>query len=344
MRFLLLAAAVLIGAAGSIPVTSWAAGADAPVLRDIQGRGVVRCSVEITPGFAAHDAAGRPTGFMVDLCRALAAAVLGDANAVDIRRSSRPQEFLALENGELDVSFAQTSWTVRRDTEFQVDFGPVVFHDGQGFATWRTAGANPFEAANASVCVAEATTAQNNLQDYLAKTGRGWQVRTYRTLADGFQAFLGHECTILSVDRSLLITMLRALNGPIEDVVIAPEVISHEPIAPLVSNRDRSWLTVVRWTMFVLFLADQKSIDSGNVAQLRDNPPDSEVARLLTGIPEVRAALGMNEDWAFQVIRQVGNYGQIFERNLGKQSPFGMQRGPNRPWNQGGLLYAPPFQ
>lgn len=315
------------------------------VLSDIQGRGVVRCSVEFIPGFASHDSAGRPAGFMVDLCRALAAAVLGDANAIDIRRSSRPQEFVSLETGEVDVSFAQTSWTMTRDTNFQIDFGPVVFHDGQGLAGWRGADGKPaYTTSQATVCVPQNSTAQANIRDYLTRTGRNWTTRGYPTLTDAFQAFLGRECTVLSVDRSMLITLLRALHGPMDDVSVSPEVISHEPVAPVVSNRDRTWLTIVRWTMNALFLADQKGVDSLNVAQKRASLDDSEVHRLLNGVPGAAKAMGLNNDWAYQVIKQVGNYGEIFSRNLGAASQFGMARGPNRPWDQGGLLYAMPFQ
>ncbi|MGQ9371933.1 transporter substrate-binding domain-containing protein [Azospirillum sp. ST 5-10] len=331
-----------------LPLLALAAGpvpAPSPVIRDIQARGVVRCGVVIAPGFAAHDAAGRPVGFMVDLCRALAAAVLGDADAIDLRRSSKPLEFAALENGDVDVSFAQTSWTMERDSALPLDFGPVVFHDGQGFAGWRGRDGVPaFAGDEATVCVTESSTAQSNLRDHMAATGKRWSVRPYKSLDDALQAFLGRECTVLSTDRALLTTMLQALHEPIDDLVVSPDTIAREPVAPLVASRDRTWLTVVRWTMHALVLAEEKAVESQNAARLRDESGDSEVRRLLSGVPGATRRLGLADDWAFQVIRQVGNYGEIFERNLGARSPFGLPRGPNRLWRQGGLLYALPFQ
>ncbi|SMH36084.1 transporter substrate-binding domain-containing protein [Azospirillum agricola] len=329
--------------------TPWAGRAQAadpsPTLAEIERRGVVRCGVSYNPGFAANDGAGRPVGFMVDLCRALAAAVLGKADAVEIRRLSKPQEFAAVAAGEVDVSFAQTSWTLTRDATLPIDFGPPVFHDEQGIAAWRAPdGHSPLDGGPATVCVPAATTSHWALEDLVARGGKPWTLRSFATWPDALQAFIGRECAALSADMALLAAALRTLDAPPDSLILArPPVPSREPIAPLTSNLDRQWLAVVRWTMFALFLADDAGVTGENAGFLRITG-NSEVQRLLDGMPEAARRIGLRPDWAYQAIVQVGNYGEIFERNLGARSPFRLERGPNRPWTQGGLLYAPVFQ
>ncbi|RUQ71322.1 transporter substrate-binding domain-containing protein [Azospirillum doebereinerae] len=317
----------------------------APVLAEIERRGVVRCGVSFNPGFAANDDSGRPVGFMVDLCRALAAAVLGKADAVEIRRLSKPQEFAAVAAGEVDVSFAQTSWTLTRDATLPIDFGPPVFHDEQGIAAWRLPdGRSPLQSGEATICVPAATTSHWALESYLARGEKPWTLRPLPTWPDALQAFIGRECTALATDRALLTAALRTLDAPADAIVIAePPVPSREPIAPLAANTDRMWLAVVRWTMFALILADDAGVTGENAGFLRITG-GSEVQRLLDGLPDAARKVGLRPDWAYQAIAQVGNYGEIFERNLGARSPFQMERGPNKPWTQGGLLYAPVFQ
>jgi len=316
-----------------------------PVLAEIDRRGVVRCGVSYNPGFAANDDAGRPVGFMVDLCRALAAAVLGKADAVEIRRLSKPQEFAAVAAGEVDVSFAQTSWTLTRDATLPIDFGPPVFHDEQGIAAWRLPdGRSPLDGGDATVCVPAATTSHRALEGFIARGEKPWSLRVFPTWPDALQAFIGRECALLSADKALLDTALRTLDAPKDAIVVTqPPVPSREPIAPLTSNTDRVWLAVVRWTMFALILADDAGVTGGNAGFLRITG-NSEVQRLLEGLPDAARRVGLRPDWAYQAIVQVGNYGEIFERNLGARSPFRLERGPNKPWTQGGLLYAPVFQ
>lgn len=335
----------LLAVLWTIPVLAPAQAADrSPTLAEIERRGVVRCGVSYNPGFAANDDAGRPVGFMVDLCRALAAAVLGKADAVEIRRLSKPQEFAAAAAGEIDVSFAQTSWTLTRDATLPIDFGPPIFHDEQAIAAWRLPdGRSPLD-GEAAICVPSETTSQKALETTIARGGRPWTLWVFPTWPDALQSFIGRECTALSADRALLATALRTLDAPKDAILITePPVPSREPIAPLTSNGDRMWLAVVRWTMFALILADDAGVTGENAGFLRITG-NSEVQRLLDGLPDAARRVGLRPDWAYQAIVQVGNYGEIFERNLGARSPFGLERGANKPWTQGGLLYAPVFQ
>ncbi|WP_247878036.1 transporter substrate-binding domain-containing protein [Azospirillum sp. TSO22-1] len=332
-------------AAGWLAFAPPATAENASVLAAVQQRGTVRCGVTYSPGFAANDASGRPTGFMVELCRALAAAVLGNAEAIELRRLSKPQEFAALEGGEVDVSFAQTSWTFPRDALHRIDFGPPVFHDEQGIAAWpRDDGKPPLQAGGATVCVPAATTSHRVLEEYVARSGQPWRILPYPTWPDALQAFIGKECAALSTDRALLTAALRApdVPKPGADIAALP-VPTREPIAPVTGSADRAWVGIVRWTMFALMLAEEKGVTADNAAILRTTG-GSEVQRLLQGIPEVAQRTGLRPDWAYQAITQVGNYGEIFERTVGERSPYHLPRGLNRPWSSGGLLYAPVFQ
>lgn len=330
---------------GPLPDVQPASNGDRPVLAEIERRGVVRCGVSFNPGFAANDDNGRPVGFMVDLCRALAAAVLGKADAVEIRRLSKPQEFEAVAAGEVDVSFAQTSWTLTRDATYAVDFGPPVFHDMQGIAAWRLPdGRSALDGTELTVCVPAGSTTQAELEALVAGGKRPWKLRSFPGWPDALEAFLSRDCAALSADRAVLTTALHALDTAKEALEIADAPLpSREPLAPLTPNTDRMWMAAVRWTIYALFLAEDAGI-TGADAGFQRITGGSEMRRLLSGLPEVAAKAGLRQDWAYQAVVQVGNYGEIFERNLGARSPFNLERGPNRPWTRGGLLYAPVFQ
>ncbi|WP_042703247.1 transporter substrate-binding domain-containing protein [Azospirillum sp. B506] len=321
---------------------------DRPVLAEIERRGVVRCGVSFNPGFAANDDSGRPVGFMVDLCRALAAAVLGKADAIEIRRLSKPQEFAAVAAGEVDVSFAQTSWTLTRDATYAVDFGPPIFHDVQGIAAWQLPDGRSALDGELTVCVPAGTTTQAELETLIADGRRPWKLRSFQGWPDALEAFLSRDCSAISADRALLTTALHVIDTPqkaleIVDAPLSSPLALREPLAPLTPNSDRNWMAAVRWTMFALFLADDAGVSGAN-ANFQRITGTSEMRRLLSGMPEIAAKVGLRPDWAYQAVVQVGNYGEIFERNLGSRSPFKLDRGLNRPWTQGGLLYAPVFQ
>ncbi|WP_247894558.1 amino acid ABC transporter substrate-binding protein [Azospirillum sp. B510] len=327
------------------PDTISARATDRPVLAEIERRGVVRCGVSFNPGFAANDDGGRPVGFMVDLCRALAAAVLGKADAIEIRRLSKPQEFDAVAAGEVDVSFAQTSWTLTRDVTHAVDFGPPVFYDVQGIAAWRLPdGGSALDGGELTVCMPAGTTTQAEMESLIAGGKRPWKLRSFPGWPDALEAFLSRDCAALGADRAQLTTALHMLGLPPDSLEITDAPLaSREPLAPMTPNSDRNWMAAVRWTMFALFLADDAGVSGAN-ANFQRITGGSEMRRLLSGIPEVAAKAGLRPDWAYQAVVQVGNYGEIFDRNLGARSPFKLERGLNRPWTQGGLLYAPVFQ
>jgi len=313
------------------------------VLKDIRQRGVVRCSVATASGFASHDASGRPVGLMVDFCRSIAAAVLGNAEAIELRHLPRTKEYNAVESREIDVSFAMDSWMASRETGRKIDFGPAIFYDSQGLAAWSThAPQSARDRPDAVVCVTTGSSAKRNIETMIRTTGQKWTLRARNSWEETLQAFLSRECSMVAGDQTVLITSLQDLQQFGNEIEIFSDVLSRDALAPVVAAGDHQWLLVVRWAMFALILAEEKGITTANVLDKRTNG-DLETKRLLNGIPAIGAKLGLADDWAYQVISRVGNYGEIFERNLGKNAPFHRDRGLNKPWAQGGLLYSPPF-
>jgi general L-amino acid transport system substrate-binding protein len=320
------------------------AGHAGPVLKNIQQRGVVRCSVSTASGFASHDASGRPVGLMVDFCRAIAAAVFGNAEAVEFRHFARTKEYNAVESHEVDVSFAMNSWAPTGTAGRRIDFGPVVFYDSQNLAAWSTNNSKSIrDRQEAVVCVTAGSSVKQNLEASIRANEQKWTFRTRNTWEETLQAFLSRECSMVAEDRTVLTTAFHDLPQSDSEIAIDGNAISRDALVPVVASGDRQWLLVVRWTMFALILAEEKGITSANALDKRLNG-DLETRRLLNGVPNVGVKLGLTDDWAFQVISRLGNYGEVFERNLGKGSPFRVDRQLNKPWTQGGLLYSPPFQ
>lgn len=314
-------------------------------LREIRSQGYLTCGLRMgQPGFAATDESGRVNGFMVDFCRALAAATLGDAAAVKPRNlPDKPQEMSAVENGDVDVSFSATTWTLGREASLNVTFVQPIFYDGQGFAIWGNAKPASLQALGPqTVCVKSPTTTVRTLKDIIEQNRQSWSVRSFKTLDQALQAFLARECTMFTTDRSVLLTVLAPWRND-ANLHVLPDVVSREPLTPYVAASDPQWVEIVRWTIFATILAEQKGITSANVAA---NVPggDDETDRLLGRAGTLGQILGLQRDWAFKVISQVGNYGEIFERNLGQGSRFGLERGLNDLAGRGGLLYSPPFQ
>ncbi|MDR3440086.1 transporter substrate-binding domain-containing protein [Telmatospirillum sp.] len=328
-----------------VPIATLAAETGGSVLKEVRQLGVVRCSVSTANGFASHDESGRPIGFMVDLCRAVAAATLGNAEAIELRRFSRSQEYSAIENGDIDVSFAMNGWTLTRPPGHKIKFAPPIFYDSQAIAAWRDVAMKPVDDRQKSVvCVPTESSAKENMETLIRRTGRKWTLRTLNSWEEAVQAFLGRECSLLTGNRTALINSLRSLQRAQDgDIVILPEAISRQALAPMVSANDHQWESIIRWTIYALFIADEKGITAASVRTLRVSG-DQETKHLLEGVSAVGSSLGLANDWVSRVITQVGNYGEIFERNLGTESPFHMERGLNKPWTQGGLLYSAPFQ
>ncbi|HEY0833399.1 MAG TPA: amino acid ABC transporter substrate-binding protein [Azospirillum sp.] len=329
-----------------VAMTAWAgapAHADGTLER-VKQAGVLRCGVTTSgAGLAAVDDHGRWQGFYIDLCRAVAAAVTGSADAIEFVEFSAQKRFAALREGSADVLMDGATWTLHRDAVLGVAFPTVYLFDGQGFMAHRSLGvARLSDLREGTVCVIRGTTTERNLQHWIAATGRKLAVKTVNSTEGALSAFFNHHCDVLSNDRISLFAQ-RLLNAPhTNDYVIFPEVISKEPLSPTVKAGDAAWYTLVRWVILAIVLAEEKGVTAADAMAL-NHSPDPEVNRLLGLTPGIGAGLDLDDQWAYRVIARLGNYGEIFERHLGQSSPLGIERGLNDLWNRGGLMYAPPL-
>lgn len=294
-------------------------------------------------GISFADSQGHLDGFLVDFCRAYAAATLGDAQAIRIARlPDKPVEFTMVARGEVDISLTTTTWTLSRDVGFDIEFLEPLLYDGQGFAILGDGSVTPLDQLGPqTVCVKSPTTTVRNLEDHARSAGRTWRTRTFTTFDEALQAFLAHECGLLTTDSTVLVTALAGYRKAGMSIHIYPETISREPLTPYIRRGDRNWYDIGRWVIFATILAEAKGVTSADVRAGRI-PDDPELHRMFGHAGSISRSLGLPDDWALQVIAQVGNYGEIYERNLG--GPYGMERGLNRPWTAGGMLYAPPFR
>ena len=322
---------------------------ESPTLRAIRARGGLNCGVHVgLPGFAYPDTRGVWRGFDADLCRAIAAAALGDGDRVRFVRLRNDQRVPALVDGRVDVVMRNVTWTLARDGGEGVDFAGVSYYDGQGFLVRRALDLqSATELSGAAICVQTGTTNGANLADWAAEAGLQYRAVPVRDEGDGRARLQEEQCDALAGDVSALAASRTVLNNP-GGYVLLPEVISREPLGPMVREGDSGWADVVRWTMNVLVLAEQVGVTQRAAASVEDDDPparDAEARRLLQGGPGAGRALGLDDDWAVRVIREVGNYGELFERNLGARSPLRLQRGLNALWNapQPGLHYPLPM-
>ncbi|PWC37956.1 amino acid ABC transporter substrate-binding protein [Azospirillum sp. TSO35-2] len=332
--------AVLAGLATSVVP---ARAADGETLERIHNRGVLVCGLRSgVSGISFTDPQGHLDGFLVDVCRAFAAATLGSAQAIRVvRLPDKPQEFEAVEKHEVDVALTTTTWTFSRDLSFDVEFLLPLLYDGQGFAILSDGPPPPLDRLGPqTVCVKSPTTTVRNLEDHIRQADRPWTIRTFKTFDEALQAFLAHECGLLTTDRTVLVTSLAGYREAV-GIHIYPDVISREPLTPYIARGDRNWYDVTRWILHAIILADAKGVTAADV-QAGRIPDDPELDRMLGHAGNAARNLGLPDDWALQVLAQVGNYGEIFDRNLGK--PYGMERGLNQPWTRGGMLYAPLFR
>ena len=314
-------------------------------LQDIQARGELRCGVNASglAGFASVGADGAWSGFDVDFCRAIAAAVLGDAEAVAYRGLSAQERFTAVQTGEVDVLIRNTTWTLTRDSTVGLNFTAATFYDGQGFMVRRDSGIrNLRDFEGRSICVQSGTTTELNLADAMSALGIQYTPVIFETNQQLVPAYDDGQCDGWTTDKSGLVSSLQMLRVPADHTVMA-EVISKEPLGPSVIHGDDQWYDVVKWVVFATFAAEEYGVTSANVdAALASINP--EVRRLLGVEPDAVAGLGLAADAKFQVIKQVGNYAEIYDRNLGPNTPFDIPRGLNASYVDGGLLYAPPFR
>jgi general L-amino acid transport system substrate-binding protein len=294
-------------------------------------------------GFGVPDAQGTWTGLDVDLCRAIAAAVFNDATKVRFIPLSAKDRFTALQSGEVDVLVRNTTWTMSRDTQLGLDFTGVNYYDGQGFLVRKKLGvASAKELSGASVCTQQGTTTELNLADFFRANNLKYEVVAFATAAETFDAYNSGRCDAFTTDASGLYSERLKAANPDEHIVL-PEIISKEPLGPSVRHGDNQWGDIVRWTHYAMINAEELGVTKANVDQMtkNDNP---EIKRMLGSEGKFGEAIGLTNDWAFRIIKHVGNYGEIFEKNVGQGSPLKIQRGQNALWTKGGLQYAPPIR
>jgi len=325
-------------AAGTMLVVG-ASAATAGTVDDVRARGILNCGVnEGLPGFSEADSSGAWRGFDVDICRAIAAAVLGDPDKVAYVPLSTAARFDALAKGDIDVLSRNSTWTMSRDTTLGLDFAGVAYYDGQGFLARTNYGMrSALELFGARVCVISSTTSEDNAAEFFRSRGIEVSFMRFDTRAAARQAYAEEKCDAMTADSSALAAERSLMPTP-DDHVILPEVISKEPLGPVTRDDDPTWTDVVRWTLYGVINAEEQGLTSAEVS----GNEDGRAKATELGRPSA-AALGLDDDWMAKVIAGVGNYGEIFERNLGANTPLGIGRGLNAPWNAGGILYAPPM-
>jgi general L-amino acid transport system substrate-binding protein len=318
----------------------------AGTLDDVKAKGFVGCGINTgLTGFAFTDDQGNWQGFDVALCQAVAAAVFGDASSVKYTNVTGKTRFEALKAGEFDMLSRNTTWTYSRDVDVKLTFVGVNYYDGQGFIVPASLGVNSAtELEGASVCIQTGTTTELNLADFFRENNMNYEPVPIETNAEARQNYLAGRCDVYTTDRSGLAATRASLENPADHVVL-PEIISKEPLGPLVRHGDDEWGDVVRWTLNVLIIAEEKGITKENVrAMAAETQKDAEMNRMFGTEGEYGAMLGLSADWVVNVIAAVGNYGEIFEQYLGVNTDIGLERGVNALWTDGGLIYAPPYR
>jgi general L-amino acid transport system substrate-binding protein len=333
-RGLLTAAAV--AAFGSI--------ASAGTLDTVKQRGMLNCGANgQLPGFGLPDAQGNWTGLDVDLCRAIAAAIFNDATKVKFVPLTAQVRFTALQTGDVDVLVRNTTWTLLRDTQLGLNATGVNYYDGQGFLIRKALKLNSaLELNDAAVCVQQGTTTELNLADYFRSNRMRLKSVTFATLDEALKAYETNRCDAFTTDASGLYGVRLKLTKA-DDHVVLPEIISKEPLGPFVRHGDDQWFDVVKWVHFAMLNAEELNVKQTNVdEQLKSENP--EIRRMLGAEGNFGEQLGLTKDWVYRIVKLVGNYGEVFERNVGQGSPLKIARGLNALWNKGGVQYAPPIR
>jgi general L-amino acid transport system substrate-binding protein len=338
-----------IAIAGALLAVGFSVVAQATTLEDVTKRGKLVCGVNTgLAGFAAPNDQGQWSGLDIDLCKAIAAAVLGDAGKVDYKPLNAEQRFTALQSGEVDVLARNSTWTLSRDTQLGLDFVAVNYYDGQGFMVRKEAGVkSALDLKGATVCVQEGTTTEKNLGDFDKANNLGLQPVKFKESDQARGAYDDGRCDAYTTDASGLASERTALKNP-DDNIILPELISKEPLGPVVRHGDNQWGDIVRWSFFAMLVAEEHGITQANIDQVKaantaDNAnANAEIQRLLGITPGYGKGLGLTDDWAYNIIKAVGNYGESFERNIGASTKLKLERGLNALWSKGGLQYAPP--
>lgn len=337
---------LLSAALGAAILGMGAHAASASTLDDVKAKGFVQCGVsQGIPGFSNPDDAGNWSGLDVDYCRGIAAAIFGDATAAKFTPLSSKDRFPALQSGEVDVLTRNTTWTISRDTSLGFNFRSVNYYDGQGFMVKKSLGVkSALELSGAAVCVQTGTTTELNVADYFKANGMEYKPVVFEKEADATGAYDAGRCDVYTTDQSGLYAIRLNLKNPDENMVL-PEVISKEPLGPAVRQGDDQWFDLVSWVHYAMVNAEELGITSENVDDMKANG-GPEIKRML-GAEEgskIGADLGVSEDWAYNIIKLVGNYGEVFAKNVGPDTPIKIERGINALWTKGGLQYGPPIR
>ncbi len=319
--------------------------AAASTLEDVKARGKLLCGVNAgLLGFAEKQEDGGWAGFDVDYCKALAAATLGDAAKVEYVGLSAQDRFEKLKSGAVDVLARNTTWTMARETSLPLRFVGISYHDGQGFLVSKLSGVTSvFTMSQAAICFVSGTTSKDNVDDFFREREMAYVANTYQTISDAVAAYEEGKCDAYTTDQSQLYAIRLKLKKP-EDHVILPEVISKEPLGPAVRVGDEQWFNIARWTLFALINAEELEVRGPGVAEAKEKSKKATVRRLLGVEGSFGTDLGLDNEWAARAIAAVGNYGEIFDRNLGAGSKLQIERGLNSQWDKGGVLYAPPIR
>jgi len=317
----------------------------AGTLDDVKKAGVLKCGVNTSlPGFSEADSKGNWRGLDVDYCRALAAIVLGDSSKVKYVPLNAKERFTALQSGEIDVLSRNTTNTETRDTSLGINFAGVMYYDGQGFMVPKELGVKSAKDLDgATVCIQAGTTTELNLADYFRSNNMKFKAITFDTNDQVNKAFESGRCDVVTTDASGLYAQRSKMKNP-EKFMILPDIISKEPLAPAVRHGDDQWFDIAKWTRNALLTAEEKGITSANVDDVKAKSNDPEVKRLLGLEGDMCKNVGLDKECFYRAIKQVGNYGEVFERNVGVKTPLKITRGLNALWTKGGIQYSPPFR
>ncbi len=318
--------------------------ANSATLDQVKSKGFVQCGVtQGLPGFSSPDDKGNWSGIDVDICRAIAAAIFNDATKVKFTPLSTKDRFTALQSGEIDVLSRNTTWTLDRDAKMGLNFAAVVYYDGQGLMVKKSMKVNSaLELSGATVCTQTGTTTELNLADYFRNNKMKYEVVAFATADETLKSYESGRCDVFTTDASQLYSQRLKLANP-DDHAILPEIISKEPLGPVVRHGDDQWLDIVKWTVFGLVNAEELGVTAANVDDMKKST-NPEIRRLLGVEGNLGEGLGLTSDWIVRMVKAVGNYGEIFDRNLGLGSKLKIDRGLNKLWSKGGIMYAPPVR
>jgi general L-amino acid transport system substrate-binding protein len=335
-----------LAVSAAVAIASTSGVANAGTLQDVKARGELNCVVTTgVPGFAAPNDAGRWEGFDVDFCRATAAAVLGSPDKVKFVPTTGKTRFTVLNSGEGDLLYRNTTLTMSRDADLKLTFLGVNYYDGQGFMVPKALGVTSAKQLNgASVCIQTGTTTELNLADYFRANNMKYEPVTIETNEEGQTNYLAGRCDVYTTDASGLAATRSSFDHPNAHIIL-PEIISKEPLGPAVRQGDDEWADTTRWVLNALINAEELGITKANVKQLAASKgPNPNVNRIVGTEGDFGSMIGLDKDWAVRIISAVGNYGEIFERNVGVNTPLGLSRGLNGLWTKGGIMYAPPIR